>query len=266
MLVGLVGTETKDDRFDGRAGETQNKKDISYRDKSDCFCWCLIFGLWNPKSKSSSFIQALIALTLLPLPSNVTSTYQLQQMATMTTTTTPTPITDKSSALSAVSLSGDSLMQCTGLIRNDRDVVLTAVRSHVDALLWASSELKEDKEIVLAAVTSFGRAIRYTQGLRSNRDIVLAAVTSDGNALQHVPRELRDDVEIVGQAIKSRPLALQYASESCRGNVELLVAAGRLNKKVLAAAASDEVHSIELVHNFIPTSFTSSAFNSSLLS
>jgi hypothetical protein len=147
-------------------------------------------------------------------------------------------ILDREKAFDACRVSGDALMECSNELKDDMDLVCLAVTTSVDTLLWASPRLRENKDVLLIACSHFGRALRYTESLRRDRDVVLAALKADGNALQMCG--FRNDLEMVKVAIRHEPFALQYASEELRQNVELLVIAGRQNRKALKCAGSEK--------------------------
>mmetsp|Transcript_42503 Transcript_42503/g.77137 ORF Transcript_42503/g.77137 Transcript_42503/m.77137 type:complete len:223 (+) Transcript_42503:113-781(+) len=101
---------------------------------------------------------------------------------------------------------------------SERTRALTAVTMDGYALRLASLELQKDREVVAAAVADDPYSLQFAAlEMRNNKEIVLGAVSQfgGGGALKFASSHLKNDAEVVLMAMSSDPVALNYAEGEC---------------------------------------------------
>lgn len=165
-------------------------------------------------------------------------------------------------SLASVEADGLSLKYLPPEQQADKEVVLKAVWQNGLALQFASEDLRKDRQVVARAVKRDGNALQFAcPELRSDRDTVLKALARTSTALKHVPVELWEDRELMLEAVKQNNrclsalvwfqddfdfvvaamevngIALAHASESLRGNREVVLTALMQNGLALEFAS-----------------------------
>ena len=140
--------------------------------------------------------------------------------------------------IAAINEIGGFILEYTNAsMRTSREIVLHAVAENGLALEYADESFKADREIVLTAVETDGGAFFYAdESLKNDRDIILAALRREGNytsadVLKEATKDARYkwDRGVVAAAVYSDGLALQYADESLKADLEIVLAAVKKN-------------------------------------
>jgi hypothetical protein len=113
----------------------------------------------------------------------------------------------------------NSLSHLIGVVESldDKTSAMAAVEVAGESLRYVREDLKSDPEVVHAALRQCGRSLQHAAPeLRRDRSAVLMAITQDGLSLQYAADELREDADVIFEAVKQNEAAICYASEHIR--------------------------------------------------
>jgi hypothetical protein len=103
---------------------------------------------------------------------------------------------------------------------------------------------RSDREVVEAAVTQNGLALEFaSKKMRADRGIVLKAVNQNGLAFRFAHTDLKNDPDVVTSAVAHPGCGgeLRHASEACRTNPHVVVAAAAFGGGQAFEATSEEM-------------------------
>lgn len=154
---------------------------------------------------------------------------------------------DKDVMRAAVEQKGTALMHGTGEIKSNRDIVLAAVTQDGKAIEYASEELQTQRELVLAAARTYGSALQYAdEKLLGDKSFVLACVRQHAYALEFAG-EFRKDTDVVWAAFWQNPLLLEYADDAFKNNEETVETLVKLDACALMCASDECKQNLRVV-------------------
>lgn len=117
--------------------------------------------------------------------------------------------------------------------KDNKQEVLDVVRMNGMKLKDVSERLKDDKEVVIEALGNCGYASQYaSRRLLDDRDVIETAIyCGNPGALIMASERLRDDEDLVLLCVKRSPHLLEYASDSIKDNIYVVMIASRSYKK-----------------------------------
>lgn len=170
---------------------------------------------------------------------------------------------DKAFVLEAVKTYGEAIRHAAAVLRGDREVVLAAICQNRLALRHASEELRADVGLVVEAMRNRGAGHNLecaAEELGAPLEVVREAsqelhpdgwkkkVLRDWQKLGVAPLATRSDKELVIEVVRdSWGMALCHASETLRGDRDVVLEAVRLRGETLRFASDDVKGNREVV-------------------
>ena len=130
----------------------------------------------------------------------------------------------KTVVLEAVTQDGKALEFASERLQRRRKYVRKAAKTYGSALRYADEKLLRDKSFVLACVRNHAYALEFAGEFRKDNDVVWAALANP-LLLEYADGPFKNDAEVVETLVKQDACALMFASDKCKQNLRVVLAA-----------------------------------------
>lgn len=147
-------------------------------------------------------------------------------------------LSERASAMIAVSKDGLKLQMLPDYLSVDRDIQMAAISENGAAFQYLPQDFKTDMTLILTAAPLYDAVLEYAlDPIKENIGFVRAVLAKNGLALKHAGDSLKLDKDSVLEAVRQNGLALKYADETLQSDKDVVIAAMAQNKQAFKYAS-----------------------------